>query len=183
MVALASGDLGAAETAAAHDLDALGAHAHGTADGILHGAAEADALLQLLGDVLGHKLSVGIGGAHLNDGDGDLLADHLGDLLLELGDLLAALADHDAGTAAVDEDANLFAVALNLDGGHAGAVQGLLQILADVVVLDDQVSHLVVTRVPAGIPVLDDAYAEAVRIYFLSHILLPPLMPSQPRRW
>ena len=37
-----------------------GAHAHSAAHGILHSAAESDALLQLLSDVLGNQLSVGV---------------------------------------------------------------------------------------------------------------------------
>src|SRR5699024_12810447 len=52
VVVLAAGDLTAAQAAAAGALDALGAGAHGAAHGVLHGPAVADALLQLLGDVL-----------------------------------------------------------------------------------------------------------------------------------
>ena len=169
MVALGSCDLGAAQTAAALDLDAAGAHAHGTAHGVLHGTAEADALLELLRDVLGNQLSVGIGGANLNDGESDGLADHLLDLLAQSLDLLAALADDDAGSGAVDINANLCGIALYLDGGDTGGIEGLLQKLADLVVLDDQVADLVLACIPAGIPILDNADAQAMGINFLSH--------------
>ena len=50
-----------------------------------------------------------------------------------------------------------------------------IQHLADLVVLNDQVADLLVTGIPAGIPIFDDADTHAVRINFLSHIfcLLP----------
>jgi hypothetical protein len=46
---------------------------------VLHGAAEADALLKLLGDVLGHQLSVHVGVLDFDDGELHRLADHLFD--------------------------------------------------------------------------------------------------------
>ena len=54
---------------------------------------------------------------------------------------------------------------------------------ADLLILDDQIAHLLITGIPTGIPVFDDAHAQAVGIYFLSHkTVLLPLMPfpSQP---
>ena len=140
---------------------------------VLHRTAEADALLELLGDVLGDQLRVGVGGADLDDGDLHGLADHLGDLVLEALDLRAALADHDAGTGAVDEQADLGAVTLDLDGGNAGGIKGLLEVLADLVIFDDQIADLLFSCVPSGIPVFDNADTQAVRINFLSH-LSPP---------
>src|SRR5580698_1929986 len=50
----AARDVGAAKAARALDLDALGAERHGHLDGLLHGAAEGDAALELERDVLGH---------------------------------------------------------------------------------------------------------------------------------
>ena len=76
---------------------------------------------------------------------------------------------------AVDIDADLRAVALDLDVRDACGIQGLLQVLTDLVVLNDQVTDLLVAGIPAGIPIFDDADTHAVRINFLSHIvcLLP----------
>ena len=175
MVALGAGDLGAAQTAGAHDLDAAGAHSHGAAHGVFHRAAEADALLELRGDVLGDELCVRIRRADLNDGEGDRLADHLLNVQADALDLRAALADDNARTRAVDIDADLRAVALDLDVRDACRIQSLLQVLTDLVVLNDQVTDLLVTGIPAGIPIFDDADTQAVRINFLSHIfcLLP----------
>ena len=183
MVALGSCDLGAAQTAAALDLDAACAHSHGATHGVLHRAAEADALLKLLCDVLGDELCVGVRGANLNDGESDGLADQLLDFLTQALDLCAALADNDTGAGAVDINANLCGIALYLDGGNTGGIEGLLQILADLVVLDDKIADLVFSCVPAGIPILYNANTQSVGINFLSHLILPPsLSLSQPQR-
>ena len=169
MVALASGDLGAAQTAAALDLDAAGAHSHGAAHGVLHRTAEADALLKLLRDVLGNQLSVRVGRADLDDGESHRLADELFHFLAILLDRFAALADHDAGSGAVNVDADLGGIALDLNGGDAGGIEGLLEILTNLVVFNDQIADLFFSGVPSGIPVFNNADAQAVRIYFLSH--------------
>src|SRR5580704_10950904 len=57
-VPLGAGDLVSVETAGDADLDALAAEAQCGVDGLAHGAAEADTLLELQRDVLGDQLSV-----------------------------------------------------------------------------------------------------------------------------
>ena len=57
----------AAEAAAAVDANTLGAEAHGRLHDTLHGAADRDAALHLLGDILGHQLGVDLRLAYLND--------------------------------------------------------------------------------------------------------------------
>ena len=59
-------------------------------------------------------------------------------------DLRAALADDDAGLRAVDMHAHAGGVAFDFDLRHAGGVQGLLQVFAQVVVLKQGVAELVV---------------------------------------
>ena len=169
MVALAACNLSAAETAAALDLDAARAHSHGAAHSVLHSAAEADALFELLGDVLSDELSIGIGGANLNDGESNGLADELLYFEAQALYLRAALADDDTGSGAVDIDANLSAVALYLDGGDTGGIEGLFEVLADLIVLDDQIADFIFSCVPSGIPVFNNAYTQAMGINFLSH--------------
>ena len=183
MIVLHAGDLTSAQTAGAANLDALGAGAHGAGHGVLHGAAVRDTLLQLLGDVLRHQLGVHVGVADLDDVQAHLLADQLLHSETILLDLLAALADDHTRPGAVEEDGDDFVAPLDLDLGNTGAVQGLLQVLADLLILDDQIADLLITGIPTGIPVFDDAHAQAVGIYFLSHkTVLLPLMPfpSQP---
>src|SRR5258708_7649631 len=62
-------DFGAAETARAVDTDALGAKTHRRLHCALHGAAERDAALELLGDRLRNRLGVGLGLADFDDVD------------------------------------------------------------------------------------------------------------------
>ena len=181
---LNTGDLAAAQTAGAAALDALGTGAHSAGHGVLHGAAVRNTLLQLLSDVLSHQLSVHLGVADFHDVQLDLLADHLLHSQTILLDLLTALADDNTGTGAVQVDGNGVIAALDLNLGNAGTVQGLLEILADLLILDDQVADLLFTGIPTGIPVFDDADPQAMGINFLSHKLSPPfLMPFPSRRW
>ena len=181
MIVLGTGDLAAAQTAGAVALDALGAGAHGAAHGILHGAAVRNTLLQLSGDVLGHQLRVHIGVADLDDVQLHGLADELLNVLAVLLDLLAALADDHTGTGNVQVNGDDLVAALDLDLGDTGSIQELLQVDADLVILDQQVAHLLIAGIPTGIPVFDDAHAEAVGINFLSHKLSPPFSSSQRR--
>ena len=139
----------------------------------------ADTALQLLGNVLSHQLGVDVGRLDLNNVESHALADHLLHLGTDALDLSAALANDHTGLGTVQVDTDLGVVTLDLDLGHTSGVQSLLQVLADLVVLHQQVAHQLVLGIPAGIPVLDDAYAEAVRIDFLSHITWPPFPPQR----
>src|SRR6185312_4586235 len=104
-VPLRARDLGAAETAAAGDLDALGAQTHGRLHGALHGAAEGDAALELLGDRGGNQARVDLRLAHLDNVDVHLGVGELGHLAAQLLDVGALLADDDARTGRVHGDA------------------------------------------------------------------------------
>ena len=178
MVGLAACDFGAVQTAAALDLDALGAHAHCTAHALLHCAAECDALFQLGSNVLGNQLCVGVRVLDFDDVERYRLAQHLLHFLAELFDVLAALADDDARASAGDEDLDSAVAALDLDGRNACCVQGLLQILTDVVVFHEKVAELIVLGEPAGIPIFNYADTKTVRINFLAHNLPPRLILS-----
>ena len=72
----------------------------------------------------------------------------------------------------MNEDADAVAVSLDLDLGDAGILQGLLQILTNVVVGDQGVAEDLVFCEPSGVPVLNDTHAKTVGIYFLSHLPL-----------
>ena len=173
MVLLAAGYLRAAQTAGNLCLNALGPKSHAPADAALHGPAEAYAALQLGGDVLGHQLGVQIRLANLDDVDDHGLAQHLLALLAELLYLRAALAYDHAGLCAVDMDAHLGGVALDLYLRDARLVQLLFQDLPQVIVLYQSVAEVVVLGEPPGIPVLYHTHAKAVGIDFLSHNVPP----------
>ena len=141
----------------------------GHLDGLLHRAAEARALLQLLGDALGDQLGVDLGLGDLDDVHVDLLAGQRLELPAELVYLGALAADDEARTRAVQEDVDLLALALDLDLRDAGELVLALDELADVEVLDQEVLELALRRVPALAPVLGDPEPEARRQYFLPH--------------
>ena len=182
MIGFASGDLGAAQTAAAGALDALRAQTGRALDGLLHGTAEGDTLFELRGDVLRDELCVEVRGTDFDDVQSDGLAKLGFDLLAEHFDLRAALADDDAGAGAVDADLDLGVVALNFDLGNTGRIEGGLQILTDVVVLDDQIADLILTGIPTRVPIFNYADAQSMGINFLSHSNLL-LKPSRSHRW
>ena len=74
----------------------------------------------------------------------------------------------------MDMHAHAGSVAFNFDLGHAGGVQRLFQIFAQIVIGYQGVAELIVLDEPAGIPILDNADPQAVGIDFLSHSLPPP---------
>src|SRR5262249_11586158 len=128
-------DFGAAETARAVDADAAGAEPHRRLHGALHGAAERDAALELLRDRFGDELRVQFGLTDLDDVDDDVAVGELGDLLAQLLDVGALLADHHARPSRVDGDAALLVRALDDDLGHRGLLELLHQDFADLHVL------------------------------------------------
>ena len=97
VIGFAPGDFCAAQTAAAGDLDALGAQTGGLLHGLLHGPAEGNPLLQLLGNVLGHQLCVQIGAANLHDVQVHALAQAGFHILAQVLNLRAGLANDHAG--------------------------------------------------------------------------------------
>ena len=90
------------------DLDALGAHAHGTKSGGLDGAAIRHAALNLLGDGACNDVGIEFRSLDLVDVDLDFLAGELHQFFLQLVDFLAALADDHARTSREDGDSDIF---------------------------------------------------------------------------
>jgi hypothetical protein len=153
-------------------LDPLGAEAHGGLDGLLHGATEGHAPLQLLGDLLGHQLRVGFGLAHLFDIEPDLFLGHLAQLGAELLDLGTLLADDDARPGGVNNDADLICLPLDLDPGHARMLQAPLDVAPQPQILVQRVG-VALAGVPARAPRLDHAQPKSQGVRLLSHAVLP----------
>ncbi len=105
---------------------------------LAHGAAEADALLELQRDVLGDELRVELGLVDLEDVDEDLARGALLDVGLELVDLRALAADDDARTRGADDETQLVAGALDFDRADAGGLQLLAQLSLELDVFDQQ---------------------------------------------
>src|SRR5690348_3021395 len=148
-VPLHARDFRAAQTAGAVDADALGAQTHRRLHGALHRAAGGHTALELLSDVVGHELRVDLGLPDLHDVQVDFgirVASEIGFQLLDVG---ALLADHHARTRRVDGDAALLVRALDHDARHAGLFQLVLQVIADLDVLLQELAVLLLARVPA----------------------------------
>src|SRR5207253_10872012 len=151
-VPLHARDFGAAEPARAIDADALGAEPHRRLHRALHGAAERDAALELLGDRFGDQRGVELGLADFDDVDDDVGGGDIGNALAQLVDVGALLADHDAGTRRVDRHAALLVRTLDHDSGDRRLLQFLVQDLADFDILVQQLAVFVFAGEPAGIP-------------------------------
>ena len=126
-------------------------------------------LLQLLGDVLGHELGIGVGHLDLHDVDVGGTAQESFDVLLERLDARAAAADNHAGLGGEDVDGHTVGTALDIDMADTGGVVFLLEHFAELVILNEVVREILFAGIPAGAPVEDHANASAVGIYFLSH--------------
>ena len=164
-----AGDFRAAETAAAVDADAQRAQTHRRLHGALHHAAERDAALELLGDVFGHQLGVDFRLADFDDVQMHFVGGVFLHVALQLLDVGALLADHDAGTGRVDRHAALLVRALDHDARHAGGLELVAQILADLDVFLQELAVLLLARVPARVPGPVDAETQAGRIDLLTH--------------
>ncbi len=131
VIPLDARDLGAAEAAAALDTDCRARPGAGRLHGSLHHAAEGNAALELLGDVLGHQLGVDLGlriSTMLRCTSSEV---YFWTSLFQLLDVGALLADHHARTRRVDGDAALLVRTLDDDLRHAGSLELLAQVLAD----------------------------------------------------
>src|SRR5690606_12068723 len=101
-IPLGTGDLDTVQTTRAHDLDALGAQTHCVLHGAFHGAAEHDALLELLSDRVSDELSVGFRLTDFFDVDVHRHAHQTLQVGLQVLDVLATLADHHARASRVN---------------------------------------------------------------------------------
>src|SRR5438552_9185212 len=126
-VPLHARDFGAAETARAVDTNAFGTETHRRLHGALHGAAERDAALELLGDRFGDQGRVEFRLADFDDVDDDVGRGDVGNPLAQLVDVGALLPDHDAGTRRVDRHTALLVRALDYDLGDGRLLQLLQQ--------------------------------------------------------
>ena len=113
------------------------------------------------------------------DLDVDPPADQVLQLVLQPLDLLPLAADDDARPGRVQDDLHFVAGALDLDLGNAGELVLVLDELAELVVLDQQVGKLLLRGIPAALPADHDAGAKAGRIDFLTHKCLVPCANSR----
>src|SRR3990167_8739429 len=164
-------DLGAVQAAGDHDLYAQRAQPPGIGHRAFHGAAEHDALFQLLGDVFGHELRVQLRLAHFFHRQLHRTAGDLGHLLAQLLDVLALLANDDAGTRGVHGDIDALCRTLDHDRAQRRVLEPQLEVVTQRDVREQVLGIGFGARVPLGGPVAADPHAESDRIDFLAHQL------------
>src|SRR5690606_26272354 len=140
-----AGDFRPAETAADADADTLGPGLHRRIHPLLEHAAEAGALLELLGDGLGDELAVEVRVLDLDDLHGrDFALDQVLDLFAQLVDFRTLGSDDQARPRGLEGDGHLFARALDLDvadrGERRAAIELLIDVLADELVLNQELT-------------------------------------------
>src|ERR1700749_2470554 len=162
-------DFRPAETAAAGDTNALRAQTHRTLHRAFHHAAERDAALELLCDVFGHQLRIDFRLGDFDDIQVHFVGGVLLDIALQLLDVGTLLADPHAGTGGVDRHATLLVRGLDHDLRHAGRLELVAQVVADLDVFLEELAVLTLARKPARIPGTVDAETEARRIDLLTH--------------
>src|SRR3954463_6138355 len=166
-------DFGAAETARAVDTNAFGAETHRRLHCPLHGAAECDAACGVLRDRFGDQGGVELRLADFDDVDDDVGSRDVGNPLAQLVDVGALLADHHARTRRMDRHPALLVRTLDHDAGDSRLLELLVQDLADLDVLMQELAVFVLAGEPTGIPRTVDAETQSDWIDFLPHRLLP----------
>src|SRR3954469_18449372 len=151
-VPFGAGDLGPAEATRASDSNALGAETKRRLDRALHGAAEGDTALELVGNTLRDELGVDLRLADLDDVEADLGAGHLLKLFLELLDIRALLADDHARPRRIDRDSANLGRTLDHHLRDGGLRQLLDDGLPDLEVLEKQPTIVLTFREPAAVP-------------------------------
>jgi hypothetical protein len=119
----------------------------------------------------------------------DGLAGELLEILAQLVDLRALLADQDAGARGVQKHSHGLARTLDLDLRDRRERPVLGDVPADVLVLDQEPAEFLLRGVPTGAPRLGDSESESDGMSLLAHVLrlfLPLLrtalvLGSQPR--
>ncbi len=185
--ALSAAHLGAAEAPRHLDLDAARAGLHAGLGSLLHRASEAGPALELLGYVLGAQLCVQVGVLDLDDVDRDAAVGELFQRALELVDLGALGADHQARARGLEDDLDFLASPLDLDGADGGvrglAVEFLVDEAADPLVLDQELAVVALGSEPAALPADCHARAKSNWVNFLTHSSLYSMVSTTTVMW
>src|SRR5690606_22496693 len=169
-------DLRAAQTAAAGDLDAFGAQTQGRLHRPLHRPAESHAAFQLIGNALSNELRIDFRLADLDDVQRHVRRRERAQLLTQLLDVRALLADDDTGTGSVDRYAAQLGGTFDHHLGDRGLRQRLHDELADLEIFQQQTAIVGAFGEPAAVPGAVDLKTQTDRIALVTHVLTPPLL-------
>src|ERR1051326_937080 len=169
VILLDTRQFGSAQTASATDFDAFSAKVLGGLKGFLHRATERDAALELESDVFGDELGIGFRRLDFDDVHVNLLAGHLAEFLFELVDFRAFAANDDAGSGRQNRNAATAGGGLNQNLRHRGGLELLLEQLANLAVLRQQLAEFFFAGIPLGAPIAIHRDSKTDWICFLSH--------------
>jgi len=96
-------------------------------------------------------------------------AQEVGHFGLQGLDARAAAADDHTGLRGEDVDGHAVGGPLNVDVADAGGIVLFLQHFAKFVILHEVIREILLAGIPAGAPIVDNANASTVGIYFLTH--------------
>ena len=168
-IAFRTRDLGAAETAAAGDADAVGTQPHRRLHRTLHGAAERDTTLELVGNSLRDELGIDFRLADLDDVQRHVRRGHRAERLAQLLDVRALLADDHARACGKDGDAAQLGRTLDHHLGDRRLRQRLQDVLANLEILQQQATIVRAVGVPAAVPGAVDLQAQTDRVALVTH--------------
>src|SRR5690606_13755462 len=142
---------------------------HGVLHGAFHGAAEHNALFQLLSNGIGDQLSIGFWLADFLDIDVHRHAHQALQISLQVLDVFAALADHNTRACRENRDAGILGGTLDDDTANRCVLELFLQVFAYADIFGKHAAKRLVVCVPARTPVAIDSETKPNRVYFLSH--------------
>ena len=125
--------------------------------------------LMLLSPSFAHERGIELGLAHLDDVEMQLARGQCGKTRAQLLDIRALLADDDTGAGGMDRDAALLVRTLDDDAAHARLLAFLLDELADLQILEQQVAIVLGVGIPAAVPGAVHLQAHTDRIDFVTH--------------
>ena len=150
----------AAQAACETNSDTLYAGIHGAFCCPPDGSLEGGAFAELLGNGLGHELSVAFRMGDFVDADIYLATDNILQGGAQAVDFRALATDDDAGPGAVEDDTNFVARPFDVDARHAGKGVVLFDEIAHLLVGHDKIAEILFAGVPARTPFFSNAQSK-----------------------
>ena len=122
---------------------------------------------------LSNQIGIQLGLANFFDADMHRHLHHLRNFAAQSLDVFTFLADDDPGTRRVNRDTCILRRPVDLNLADRGVTKTLLQEFTYVEICIQQIGVLAFLGIPLGRPVLDDAKANAIWMYLLTHAYSP----------
>ena len=178
---LSTSHLSTAQTSADKNLDTLGTSSHCRCNGHLNSSSVRYTALNLAGNAVCNNVSINLRSLNLKDVNLNILVGNLIKLNLQLIYLLTALTNDKTRLCSVDSYGYKLKSSLNDNLRDVSFGKSCVQILTNLVILKN-LSGVICSAIPVGIPSADNSKSVANWIGFLSHIISPPLLVPPSRQ-